>query len=398
MTTNSAYPRVHPIADGVPIRAWTDTIEPSAWRQLAQVARLPILHAAGVAVMPDVHVGYGACVGSVIPTRGALIPSAAGVDLGCGMMAVLLDLTANDLPDHLKGVRVGIEQRVPVGQAEHKDNPAPELWAQLQPAYRQLVFKYSKLFKRGAERQLGTLGGGNHFIEICLDEQDRVWVMLHSGSRGVGNTIGSYFIERARHRMMELGLKVPDRNLAWLSEGDPLFDDYVAAVLWAQDYARENRALMMAATLRALGETLRRRPKILGEAVNCHHNYVARETHGGEELWITRKGAIRAGVGEWGIIPGSMGTRSYIVRGKGVAASYCSCAHGAGRAMSRADARATFTLKDLRQQTSGVECRKDKSVIDEAPGAYKDIDQVMGHQTDLVEVLHTLRQLVCVKG
>lgn len=398
MSTMSTLPQFISVPDGVPVHAWTDLIEASAWRQLANVARLPVIHPHGLAVMPDVHMGYGAAVGSVIPTRGALIPSAAGVDLGCGMMAVKLDLLARDLPDSLRAVRAGIEKRVPVGEAQHRQPSHGPEWAAMAPAYQALLDRHPQLFKRDPDRQLGTLGGGNHFIEVCLDETDRVWVMLHSGSRGVGNVIGRYFIDQARRRMAEQEIVLADPSLGWLSKGDPLFDDYAAGMLWAQDYARDNRALMMKATLAALRDVLRRRVTVIGEAVNCHHNYVAREQHFGEDLWVTRKGAIRAGVGEWGIIPGSMGTASFIVRGKGVAASYCSCAHGAGRAMSRAEARSRFTLKDLRIQTEGVECRKERSVIDEIPGAYKDIAQVMFHQQDLVEVIHTLRQVVCVKG
>jgi tRNA-splicing ligase RtcB len=387
----------------VPVHVWTDDVEGEALTQLANVARLPFVFR-HVAAMPDVHTGIGATVGSVIPTRGAILPAAVGVDIGCGMNAVRLSLTAAGLPDRLGRVRSAIEAAVPVGFDQHDAGDAPGHAAQ--PFARGLhriagkhprLAKMQKRFDETWVRQLGTLGGGNHFIELCLDEEARVWVMLHSGSRGIGNCIGRYFIERAREHCLKANVHLPDRDLAWFEEGTPLFDDYVEAVGWAQDYAAANRREMMELILGALARELPRF-EATSEAINCHHNYVERERHFGETVFVTRKGAIRAGEGELGIIPGSMGARSYIVRGLGNAESFCSCAHGAGRRMSRTEAKRRFSRADVERQTEGVECRKDKGVIDEIPGAYKDIDAVMANQTDLVEIQHTLKQVVCVKG
>ena len=388
----------------VPVKAWTADLEPEARRQLENVANLPIVHG-HVAAMPDVHAGIGATVGSVIPTRRAIIPAAVGVDIGCGMNALRLSLKAKDLPENLARIRSAIEAAVPVGFDQHGQCPVDDPRS-LRAMARRLhaiekkhpgLAKLQRNFDETWARQLGTLGGGNHFIELCLDESDRVWVMLHSGSRGIGNAMGRYFIERARREAERLDRRLPDRDLAWLDEGTPLFDDYVEAVGWAQDYAMANRREMMHLIVEALRRHL---PgfSIEHEAVNCHHNFVARERHLGEDLYITRKGAIRAGKGELGIIPGSMGARSFIVRGLGNEASFCSCSHGAGRRMSRTEAKRRFSRQDLERQTEGVECRKDGGVIDEIPGAYKDIDEVMANQSDLVEVVHTLKQLVCVKG
>jgi tRNA-splicing ligase RtcB len=390
-----------------PIKAWVRgvPVEHGAQNQLRNVASLPFIHS-HIAVMPDVHYGIGATVGSVIPTKGAIIPAAVGVDIGCGMMAVRTSLTANDLPDSLAKVRSEVERMVPVGNGpggNHRDAPAAVETAYrnsgLDERYEAIIAKHPKASAKAQTAQLATLGGGNHFIEVCLDEADRVWVMLHSGSRGSGNRIGQYFIERARDELLhrELGYHVPDKDLAFFLEGEPLFDDYVEAVGWAQDYARANREVMMERTLKALREHLPKF-KLDKHAVNCHHNYVAREHHFGADVWVTRKGAVRAGEGELGIIPGSMGAKSYIVRGKGNAESFCTCSHGAGRAMSRSEAKRRFTLSDHRKATAHVECRKDEGVIDETPMAYKDIDAVMEAQRDLVEVVHTLRQVVCVKG
>ena len=389
----------------VPVKVWTTDLEPSARRQLENVARLPIVHG-HVAAMPDVHAGIGATVGSVIPTKAAIIPAAVGVDLGCGVNAVQLSLKASDLPTSLGRIRSAIESAVPVGFDTHGDkrDPAREKHAKaLQAGLDRIAAKNPKLttmqkdFRETWVKQLGTLGGGNHFIEVCLDEEQNVWVMLHSGSRGIGNVIGRYFIERARREMERMGHKLPDRDLAWLAEGTPVFEEYIEAVHWAQDYAIVNRREMMRAVLMAIEPHL---PpfRIVGEAISCHHNYVARETHFGENVYVTRKGAIRAGEGEMGVIPGSMGARSFIVRGKGNAQSLCSCAHGAGRLMSRTEAKKRFSSADVERQTAGVECRKDAGVVDEIPGAYKPIDEVMANQTDLVEVVHTLKQVVCVKG
>jgi tRNA-splicing ligase RtcB len=392
-----------------PIKAWVEgvPVEDQARRQLFNIAALPFIHH-HVAIMPDVHFGKGATVGSVIATKAAIVPAAVGVDIGCGMMAVRTTLKAGDLPDNLHKLRVGIEAAVPHGgigiKGGWKDG-VPNAVARrfsdsgLAEGLQTLEDKHPSIREAQSVTHLGSLGGGNHFIEVCLDEGDHVWVMLHSGSRGIGNRIGTYFIGKARDALERRQLTRPllDRDLAWLEEGEPLFADYVEAVAWAQDFARHNREVMMAATLRVLREQL---PPFQMEkqAINCHHNYVEREQHFGEQVWVTRKGAVRAGDGDLGIIPGSMGAKSYIVRGKGNAESFQSCSHGAGRAMSRGEAKRRFTLADHAAATQGVECRKDAGVIDETPMAYKNIDAVMAAQTDLVEVLHTLRQIICVKG
>ena len=396
---------------GAPIKAWVKGVpfDPKAAQQLRNTARLPFIFK-WVAAMPDVHWGLGATVGSVIPTKGAIVPAAVGVDIGCGMAAVRTTLTAADLPEGLKEVRTAIEKAVPHGFTKgrgldrgswsHPPVRAGRTWSGLERGYERIKARHPKaLPDRSPLLQLGTLGGGNHFIEVCLDEQQRVWLLLHSGSRGVGNRIGSYFIERAREEMRRQDVHLPDRDLAYLREGTSGFDEYVEAVGWAQAYALANRELMMAALVEAVGGA----PGIpvftvTDEAVNCHHNYVARETHYGEEVLVTRKGAVRAGTGELGIIPGSMGTRSFIVRGKGHPESFLSCSHGAGRALSRSEAKRRFTLADHEKATAGVECRKDADVIDETPAAYKPIDAVMAAQSDLVDVVHELRQVVCVKG
>jgi tRNA-splicing ligase RtcB len=392
------------ISEGlVPVKVYTGEIEPAARQQLVNISRLPIVHH-HVAAMPDVHLGIGATVGSVIPTKRAIIPAAVGVDIGCGMMATRLSLTANELDEtSLKKVFAQISRDVPVGFGQHSDRDARSHAAkQFQKQLKKILEKHSGIEKRIGRNsswvhQLGTLGGGNHFIEICLDESDRVWAMLHSGSRGIGNAIGSYFIQLAKKDAERNQIQLPDRDLAYFPEGAQHFDDYVEAVGWAQDYARANREEMMDLVLGAMHRHL---PAfdVTEEAVNCHHNYVERELHYGERVWLTRKGAIRAGAGELGIIPGSMGARSYIVRGKGSAESFHSCAHGAGRKMSRKAAQKCFKVEDLVHQTEGVICRKDKGVIDEIPGAYKNIDEVMANQSDLVDVVHTLRQVICVKG
>ncbi len=386
-----------------PVLAYTNDIEASALRQLRNVASLPFVHH-HVAAMPDVHAGIGATVGSVIPTKGAIIPAAVGVDIGCGMNAVRLSLSAGDLPDNLKPLRLSIEAAVPVGFGMHKSPAATaglldSIWRPLEKIAQKhpRIRKMQKQFDSTWANQIGTLGGGNHFIEVCLDEQDRVWVMLHSGSRGIGNVIGRYFIALARKDMGRHISNMPDKDLAYFTQGAEHFADYVQAVEWAQNYAMLNRQEMMRLVLNAMVKNL---PKFstTQEAINCHHNYVTQEHHYGAEVFVTRKGAIRAGLGELGIIPGSMGTRSYIVRGKGSAEAFNSCAHGAGRRMSRTAARREFSIADMEEQTRGVECRKDKNVIDEIPRAYKDIDQVMANQTDLVEVVHTVKQVICVKG
>ena len=397
---------------GVPIRAWIKgvALEAQAEQQLRNAATLPFIFR-WIAAMPDVHMGIGATVGSVIPTRGAIIPAAVGVDIGCGMAAVRTSLTASDLPDDLKPLRSAIEAAVPHGRTDNggrKDvgawhDVAPrnrERWAALEGGYERIVRRHPKLSRNSHPiAHLGTLGTGNHFIEVCLDESDRVWIMLHSGSRGVGNRIGTYFIELAKKDLRQVIGNLPDRDLAYLEEGTEHFNEYVDAVAWAQSYARMNRELMMEAILEAVRSTPGIPPFVTtNEVVNCHHNYVAREMHFGQEVLVTRKGAVRAGPGDLGIIPGSMGARSYIVRGRGNPDSFMSCSHGAGRAMSRTEARRRFTAADHAAATAGIECRKDAGVIDETPAAYKPIDAVMAAQSDLVEIVHTLHQVVCVKG
>jgi tRNA-splicing ligase RtcB len=403
----STFELLHAEGSSTPIKGWVRGVplEEQAHEQLRNIAAIPFV-GPWVAVMPDVHLGKGATVGSVIPTRGAIIPAAVGVDIGCGMAAVRTTLRAGDLPDSLAQLRNGIERSVPVGNGrggEHHrlpDGIATRIAGSgLVPRLDAIKARHGGIRTDKLDRQIGTLGGGNHFIEICLDETDAVWVMLHSGSRGTGNLIGSYFIERAREQLAHrvLGFHLPDRDLAFFMEGEPLFDDYVEAVSWAQDYARANREAMMA---RVLAEMHHRLPKFQLEkmAVNCHHNYVQKETHAGQELLVTRKGAVSARAGELGIIPGSMGAKSFIVRGKGNADSFHSCSHGAGRVMSRNAARQRITLAQHREATAHVECRKDAAVIDESPAAYKSIDAVMAAQGDLVDVVHTLRQVVCIKG
>jgi len=394
---------------GVPIKIWTDHVEDPALVQLKNLSRLPFIARTGVAVMPDVHAGIGSTVGSVIPTYKAVIPSAVGVDIGCGMVAVRLTLTASDLPDNLKPIRDQIERDVPLGGGgSHKRDEIlqqnfhrlPKADALVKDSVGDKVFGdrgWEGALKKSAS-QLGTLGSGNHFIEVCLDESQNVWVMLHSGSRGIGNMIGSRYMELAKKRMEEKYIVLPDGDLAYLEEDTDDFNAYMAAVQWAQDYALENRKLMLELTLAALRRKISKPFEIVDEAIQCHHNYVTRETHNGQSLWITRKGAISAQKGQLGIIPGSMGQRSYIVSGKGNLEAYCSCSHGAGRAMSRSKAREVFTVDDLIAQTQGVECRKDNKVLDELPSGYKPIEEVMANQVDLVEVRHTLKQVICVKG
>jgi len=390
-------------AYGVPVKIFTNDIDQDSIEQLTKMAQLQFIHS-HIAVMPDVHVGKGATVGSVIPTKHAIIPAAVGVDIGCGMNAIRLNLKSSQLPDNLSSLRHAIERKVPVGfdlhkQVKAKASTLTPLDKRLQP----IISKHPGLvrmlrkFDMTWQKQLGTLGGGNHFIELCLDENQDVWIMLHSGSRGLGNVIGTYFIELAKKEAQHRFGHVPDKDLSYFAEGSTSFDDYVEAVKWAQAYAYENRREMMRLILEAIRPLL---PsfQLTKEAINCHHNYVSQEQHDGENLLITRKGAIRAGKDELGIIPGSMGTRSYIVRGKGHPDSFCSCSHGAGRKMSRNKAKHLFNQQDLIQQTQGIECRKDAGVIDEIPAAYKDIDQVMAQQSDLIEVVHTLKQVLCIKG
>jgi tRNA-splicing ligase RtcB (3'-phosphate/5'-hydroxy nucleic acid ligase) len=394
---------------GVPIKAWTKgvPVDDGALRQLENTARLPFV-GPWVAVMPDVHFGKGATIGSVVPTQGAIIPAAVGVDIGCGMMAVKTSLTASDLPENLFAIRAAIERKVPHGKSGHKNDrgawgdipgPTRAAWEPLKPRFDAICEKHPAIRRSNSLPHLGTLGGGNHFIELCIDEAQGVWVMLHSGSRGVGNAIGQYFIDLARKDMSRLKINLPDHDLAYLREGSTSFHDYVEAVSWAQDFAKSNRELMMRAVLDALQKSKGIKPFTADKlAVNCHHNYVARERHFGQDVFVTRKGAVRAGAGELGIIPGSMGAKSFIVRGKGCDESFHSCSHGAGRVLSRGEAKRRFTVEDHKKATEGVECRKDEAVIDETPAAYKPIDAVMAAQDELVDVVHTLKQVVCVKG
>lgn len=389
-----------------PIKAWINGVEleDSAKQQLLNVASMPFIHS-HIAVMPDVHWGIGATVGSVIPTLKAIIPASVGVDIGCGMMAAETNLTANDLPDSLKGIRDAIENAVPVGRGSHTIDNIPKFienawYRELKNDYQLVESRAKKITPRDSPGlQLGTLGGGNHFIEICLDESDRVWIMLHSGSRGIGNRIGTYYISEAKEDMREHIKNLPDANLAYLIEGSKLFEDYVSAVEWSQKYAKINRELMLELVTAALYDSIgKSKPAVLQGIVSCHHNYISREEHFGQYVWVTRKGAVRAKEGDLGIIPGSMGVKSYIVRGKGNPDSFHSCSHGAGRRHSRSKAKELFSKADHELATTGVECRKDEGVIDETPGAYKDIDAVMEAQKDLVDIVHTLKQVVCVKG
>jgi len=388
------------------IKMWTpvEDVESSALEQLKNTASLPFIFK-HVAVMPDVHYGIGATVGSVVATKGAIIPAAVGVDIGCGMMAAMMPFRANRLPDNLQGLFDSISKAVPVGQDMHKSvdvcaNAVLPHTLDMPKGFHDLPDKVTDDPLR-VVKQLGTLGGGNHFIEVCLDLDDNVWVMLHSGSRGIGNKIGNYYIDRAKEIMKQYMIKLNDPNLAYLVEGSELFNDYWRDLQWAQSYAMMNRTLMMRSVLRSIAEV------IFGDAdtvvspelmINCHHNYAERENHYGENVIVTRKGAVRARVGDMGIIPGSMGTRSYIVEGLGNSESFCSCSHGAGRVMSRSKAKETFTLEDVEKQTAGIMCRKDAGIIDELPLAYKNIDEVMDNQKDLVRVVAELRQVLCLKG
>jgi tRNA-splicing ligase RtcB len=394
------------------IKAWTKYVPfaENAQQQVRNIASLPFIFK-HIAIMPDVHFGKGATIGSVIPTKKAVIPSAVGVDIGCGMIALRTQLFANQLPDNISFLRSAIEKAIPVGFDKWRDNTIPELsknkWkACLLHDYKLILESHPLLGvnKRSGKgmindvNQLGTLGGGNHFIELCLDENQQIWLMLHSGSRGVGNCIGTYFIELAKKEMGGLLDKLPDKDLAYLSAGTKYFNDYFFAVNWAQKYAAINREIMMQTLIKTLSASLQF--KILSDVyiVNCHHNYVSLETHYGQQIYVTRKGAVSARKGEWGIIPGSMGAKSFIVQGLGNEGSFQSCSHGAGRIMSRNEAKKTISLAEHKHLTQGVDCRKDKKVLDESPQAYKKIEDVMRSQEDLVQVLFTLKQFLCVKG
>ncbi|WP_343740954.1 RtcB family protein [Delftia tsuruhatensis] len=400
----------HDVEGGVPIKMWTKgvPVEDEARKQLENAARLPVVFK-HVAAMPDVHLGIGATVGSVIPTIKAIIPAAVGVDIGCGMMAAKTTLRAEDLPDNLGPLRSAIEQAVPHGSVpRHRgrdpgswENPpvsVDQVWATLAEEFDLLCELHPRLANTNNRKHLGTLGSGNHFIEICLDEAGFVWFMLHSGSRGVGNAIGTHFIELAKKDAELHQRNLPDKDLAYFEEGARYFGDYVRGVSWAQKFAMRNREVMMVNLIATVRKVIAKPFESHVEAVNCHHNYVQQERHFGQDVFITRKGAVSARRGELGIIPGSMGARSYIVRGLGNPESFESCSHGAGRVMSRTKAKKMFSVADHIKATEGVECRKDANVVDEIPMAYKDIDAVMAAQQDLVEVVHTLKQVVCVKG
>lgn len=402
MAYNLLLPSSHKHA---PVKGWTVgvDVDQKALEQIRNVAALPFIHH-HVAVMPDVHYGIGATVGTVIATKGAIVPAAVGVDIGCGMLAVKTDIKAERLTEAvLKRLRAAIEKAVPVGAESHDGDTIPEhiakKWDWLAADYTKLVDMHGPAVstKISPMRQLGTLGGGNHFIEVSLDLDGHTWVVLHSGSRGVGNRIGRYFIEKARKGMEDMFIHLPDKDLAYFSESQADFNGYVQAVGWAQEYALANRAAILYSVLDCL---LVKFPgfKCVTEAINCHHNYVEQEHHFGANVWVTRKGAVRAREGDLGIIPGSMGTRSYIVRGKGEAQSFNSCSHGAGRVMSRGEAKGKITLEDHALATAGIECRKDADVLDESPAAYKPIEDVMAAQADLVDIVTELRQVLCVKG
>lgn len=393
----------------VPVKIWADDVEKEAEQQLIETASLPFVYK-HVSAMPDVHGGKGSTIGSVIATKGAICPATVGVDLGCGMMAVKTPLNATQVQDKIIEIRKSIERSIPLGfdrhnkidvDAERAANPTLwQGWYDLNEVGKlnRKLFNDPDTYK-SAMKQLGTLGGGNHFIEICLDTENNVWIMLHSGSRGIGNKIATAHIDNAKGLMKKWFIETPNKDLAYLVQGSKEFEDYLEDIKWAQEFAFENRRRMMDLVMKDLSYALTPGipvPRLL--EVNCHHNYVSQENHYGENVLVTRKGAVRAREGDYGIIPGSMGAKSFIVRGKGNAESFCSCSHGAGRKMSRTKAKATFTLADLAKQTEGIECRKDEGVIDEIPSAYKDIDQVMANQSDLVEIVAQLRQIMCIKG
>jgi tRNA-splicing ligase RtcB len=395
-----------------PIKHWTKGVqlEEQARLQLINIASLPFIHK-HVAAMPDVHWGMGATIGSVIATKGAIVPAAVGVDIGCGMMAVKTSLKANDLPDNLHAIRCDIEAAVPHGRTDNggkndiggwKGSIPAEVnarWLGLKKEYDLICDKHPKAKSFNNISHLGSLGTGNHFIEVCLDENDCVWVKLHSGSRGAGNRIGMYFIQKAKQEMERwyIDTYLPDKDLSYFVENTEIFDDYVGAVSWAQSFARENREIMMKSVLRVLENHLPQ-ISILDSAINCHHNYISKENHFKSNVWVTRKGAVRARKNDLGIIPGSMGTGSFIVEGLGSEDSFCSCSHGAGRVMSRTQAKKLISLDDHAKAMKGIEARLDADVLDESPAAYKDIGAVMDAQSDLVEIKHRLRQVINVKG
>lgn len=393
------------------IKAWNDGVpfDDNSIQQLQNTASLPFIYK-WVAAMPDAHWGMGATIGSVVATKGAIIPAAVGVDIGCGMVASRTSLNATDLPDSLHALRSAIEAAVPHGRSDNGrgsdkgswqgriSEPVAQAWSEMEGSFKSLCVVHPRLEKANHVNHLGTLGTGNHFIEICLDGENAVWIMLHSGSRGIGNAIGQYFIERAKQDMRRWFINLPDEDLAYIPEGSEIFKEYCDAVTWAQSYALVSRELMLRAVYVALEQELKRPIVQRDVAVNCHHNYISHENHYGSNVWVTRKGALRARHGDMGIIPGSMGAKSFIVKGLGNKESFDSCSHGAGRVMSRAEARRRISLDDHTKAVAGVECRLDADIVDESPAAYKDIDAVMAAQKDLVEIVHTLKQIVCIKG
>ena len=385
--------------NGTPVKIWSQDVEEEAIQQLINVARLPFVFK-HVAAMPDVHAGRGATIGSVIATKGAVIPAAVGVDIGCGMMAVKTFLNSALVAEKVAEIRHTIERSIPVGfQCNRVLTPYVQDWRGWVTRGGGFLQSLGKNDLERAASQLGSLGGGNHFIELCLDKENNVWIMLHSGSRNIGKVLAEKHIDKAKGLMKQMFIGLPDPDLAYFAQGTPEFEAYVNDVHWAQDYAMANRNEMMRRILKDLGYMFNGGTPIeVALSVNCHHNYLEWEHHYGENVIVTRKGAVRAREGDMGIIPGSMGTHSYIVRGKGNAESFNSCSHGAGRKMSRTKARATFTKEDLIKQTEGVECRKDIDIVDEIPGAYKDINVVMANQSDLVEIVAELKQILCIKG
>ncbi len=382
----------------LPVLSWANhALTAEETRMAKNVASLPFVFK-HVALMPDVHLGKGALVGSVVATKAAIIPAAVGVDIGCGMCAVQTPFTASQLEDKLKQIRKDIEAAIPVGFAENKDLDKTVSNWQGWRGFKDLHQGVQNLEGK-AMHQLGSLGGGNHFIEVCLDTEEQVWLMLHSGSRNIGNMLAQRHIDTAKHLAKLAETPLPDKDLAHFVEGTPEFAAYWHDLQWAQNYARVNREVMMARLKRVVEKHIAGgKPTKPIVSVNCHHNYAEREVHYGEGVYVTRKGAVRAQDNDYGIIPGSMGAKSYIVKGKGNCESYCSCSHGAGRLLSRSKAKNLYTLDDLVQQTAGVECRKDESLLDEIPAAYKPIEQVMANQADLVDVVATLKQVICVKG
>ena len=400
---------------GVPIKAWVDgvQIEDAALKQLINLSKLPFIQK-HIAVMPDVHYGKGSTIGSVIATKGVVIPAAVGVDIGCGMIAVKTSIRGCELPDNLHAIRTAIQLTIPHGMETFQPYYTNGIFnkphsfvntesSYLLKDYNQIILKYPTIqTKSNPMCQLGTLGGGNHFIEICLDQNNNVWLMLHSGSRGIGNSIGNFFIEKAKNEMIKYHI-VPylaDMDLSYLVEHTELYTDYIQSVKWAQNFAYLNRRIMMKLLIGCLSDFIPNvADRILDdEVISCHHNYISIENHFNKNLLITRKGAVSAKMDQMGIIPGSMGTKSYIVKGKGNKDSFHSCSHGAGRLMSRNKAKEIFSITDHLEATKGIECKKDESVLDETPGAYKNIDHVMAAQCDLVDIVYTLNQILCVKG